>query len=176
MVLQSLLQFRAFEHSEEVHRLRDLHHHIHEAKGREQERETEQRSLPSDQTRCESDDETSAATSPIEATSNEAGDAYPSVEATTLKRAQDGKPDPFLIEWSSGEPSNPQNWSWTRKWCLVIMVTAIGLLVGVAASIDSAAAKFAASKFGVSEEVVELQTAVFLIVSCAASINVEALQ
>lgn len=71
--------------------------------------------------------------------------------------------DPFLVTWDEEEAENPMNWSWTRKWLLVGLVTSIGMLVGAAASIDSAASTQASEYFGVSSEVMELQTAVFLI-------------
>ena len=67
------------------------------------------------------------------------------------------------MTWDEGELSNPQNWSYTRKWAVTLAVTLIGVVVGVGASITSASSEFAAEKFGVSIEVMELQTAVFLI-------------
>jgi hypothetical protein len=69
----------------------------------------------------------------------------------------------FLVDWDEGEAENPQNWSWTKKWCLIGMVTSLALLVGAAASIDSAANTQAQAAFGVGSEVMNLQTAVFLI-------------
>lgn len=71
--------------------------------------------------------------------------------------------DPFLVAWEEGESGNPQNWSYPRKWALTIAVTMIGVVVGAGASIDSAADQLAAERFGVSEEVMALQTALFLI-------------
>lgn len=71
--------------------------------------------------------------------------------------------DPFLVTWDEHEAENPMNWSWTRKWFFVGLVTSIGMLVGAAASIDSAASTQASGYFGVSSEVMQLQTAVFLI-------------
>lgn len=47
-------------------------------------------------------------------------------------------------------------------FAMTLVVAMIGTLVGVAASIDSSGAQYAAAKFGVGQETVELQTAVFL--------------
>jgi len=80
---------------------------------------------------------------------------------TPAIKGEDG--DPFLVTWDEDEEANPMNWSWLKKWLLIGMVTSIGLLVGAAASIDSAAATQASEFFGVSTEVVELQTCVFLV-------------
>lgn len=71
--------------------------------------------------------------------------------------------DPFLVSWDEGEASNPQNWSMVKKWGVVIGVTMVAMVVGIGASITSAATEFAAERFGVSVEVMELQTALFLI-------------
>lgn len=84
------------------------------------------------------------------------------VEAQEKTGEQGG--DAFLVDWDgSQDPLNPQNWSWSKKWCIVLLVSQIAVVVGVAAGIDSAAAQEAALRFQVSEEVMELQTAVFLV-------------
>lgn len=71
--------------------------------------------------------------------------------------------DPFLVTWEPEDGrANPQNWTWTKKWCLVFFLVQLAALVGASASIDSAAAEQAAKRFGVSVEVMELQTGVFL--------------
>lgn len=92
--------------------------------------------------------------------------ASPAATATATAD-KDSKPSsedsPHLVTWSPGEPGNPQNWSHLRKWLLTLGVTAIGLVVGAASSIDSAASREASSYFGVSSEVMELQTALYLL-------------
>ncbi|CEH16318.1 Synaptic vesicle transporter SVOP and related transporters (major facilitator superfamily) [Ceraceosorus bombacis] len=83
--------------------------------------------------------------------------------AAKEKFGSDGK-DEFLVDWDgSRDPLNPQNWSWFKKWSIVLLVSQIAIIVGVAAGIDSAAAQEAAARFQVSEEVMELQTAIFLV-------------
>lgn len=59
---------------------------------------------------------------------------------------------------------DPHNWPLTERWGITtFMVAFIALVVGIAASIDSAAADSAARDLGMSTEVINLETAVFLI-------------
>lgn len=162
MVLQSILQFRAFEHSAEVRQLGDAAHAESNEKAPERphRQDSGEESVPSEQTRLDSSDDHDDTRA---AFAHGKGKRNNGKLTSSSQQAQQEGSDPFLVDWAPGEAANPQNWSWTKKWCLVLMVTSIGLLVGVAASIDSSAATFASKKFGVTEEVVELQTAVFLI-------------
>lgn len=36
--------------------------------------------------------------------------------------------DPFLVRFEDGDQQNPQNWSMTKKWCLVAFLSWITLL------------------------------------------------
>lgn len=56
-----------------------------------------------------------------------------------------------------------QTWSYTRRWIYTFMIAHIAILVGQAGSINSAAAPYAATALGVSQEVVLLDTALFLV-------------
>ncbi|BGP12789.1 hypothetical protein JCM10213_007303 [Rhodosporidiobolus nylandii] len=78
-----------------------------------------------------------------------------------LPKQEEG--DPYLVEFAPDDPLDPKNWSYTRRWIYTLMVAHIALLVGQAGSINSAAAPYAAADLGVSEEVVLLDTALFLV-------------
>ncbi|KAK4058617.1 hypothetical protein OIO90_000061 [Microbotryomycetes sp. JL221] len=70
--------------------------------------------------------------------------------------------DAFLVKFDQNSPEDPHNWR-KRKWLVLLMVANLSFGVGVASSINSQAAPFAASDLGVSEEVIALDTALFLI-------------
>lgn len=58
---------------------------------------------------------------------------------------------------------NPHNWSITKRMSVTTLVALIGLIVGVASSIDSAALDQAAKEFKVTEVTESLATALYLI-------------
>ncbi|KAM0792584.1 hypothetical protein ACM66B_005245 [Microbotryomycetes sp. NB124-2] len=70
--------------------------------------------------------------------------------------------DGFLVAFATNSPENPHNWK-GRRWLVLAMVTWLSFGVGIASSINSQAAPFAARDLGVSEEVIALDTALFLI-------------
>ncbi|UKZ94925.1 uncharacterized protein TrAFT101_009778 [Trichoderma asperellum] len=61
------------------------------------------------------------------------------------------------------DPLNPLNWSYTRRMFYTLNVGIIALVVGMAASIDSAVIARAAKDFGVSEVAEALATGLFLV-------------
>ena len=61
------------------------------------------------------------------------------------------------------DPLNPHNWSITKRTSTTFLVALIGLIVGVASSIDSAAVQQARQEFGVSEVTESLATALYLV-------------
>ncbi|GAA5857247.1 hypothetical protein JCM8547_009396 [Rhodosporidiobolus lusitaniae] len=69
----------------------------------------------------------------------------------------------FLVDFVPGDQLNPKNWSSTRRWIYTLMVAHIAVLVSQASSINSLAAPYAAEALNVSEEVVLLDTALFLV-------------
>ncbi|PWN46302.1 MFS general substrate transporter [Ceraceosorus guamensis] len=142
MVLQSFIQYKAFSQSADVQRLST--------------RNVKQPSGPS-----------RAASTLVEQDVATGGKRTSDIDeervAAKEKSSSDGK-DEFLVDWDgSRDPLNPQNWSWFKKWSIVLLVSQIAIIVGVAAGIDSSAAQEAAARFEVSEEVMELQTAIFLV-------------
>lgn len=81
----------------------------------------------------------------------------------SLNDIDEKDPDPYLVRWAPEDKRNPQNWSLPMKWSITLQVAAIAFVVGMAGSINSGADAAAAQKFGVSAEVMALQTALFLI-------------
>ncbi|GAA5887483.1 hypothetical protein JCM6882_001424 [Rhodosporidiobolus microsporus] len=82
--------------------------------------------------------------------------------------ASDGKEvkmekDSFLVEFAPNDPLDPKNWSYFRRWVYTFMITHIAFVVSEAVSINSAAAPYAAADLNVSEEVILLDTALFLV-------------
>lgn len=79
--------------------------------------------------------------------------------------SSDSKVGPFEVTWGSSEDDdyNPQKWSYTKKWILTTLLAGIAINVGIGASINSASSEEAAQFFGVSIELMELQTAIYLI-------------
>lgn len=69
-----------------------------------------------------------------------------------------------IVGWQGNDdPRNPQNFSLFQKWLITLYVAAIGFVVTMAGSMNSGANKYAARKFRASEEVMDLQTAMFLL-------------
>lgn len=60
-------------------------------------------------------------------------------------------------------PPPLQTWSYSRRWIYTLMIAHIAIVVGAAGSINSAAAPHAAVALNVSEQVVLLDTALFLV-------------
>ena len=58
---------------------------------------------------------------------------------------------------------NPHNWSNLRRWTTVLLVSQIGLVVGLASSIDSVVVQLAKVTFGVSEVTESLATGLYLV-------------
>lgn len=61
------------------------------------------------------------------------------------------------------DPMNPHNWSKVKRMAVTILVASIGLIVGFASSVDSAALTQARMEFRVSEVVESLATGIYLI-------------
>lgn len=160
MVLQSILQYRAFTDSEHVKQYANNHHE--KIASPVTSRQPQKASTGGDR----EDGGDSPVSESLTATSTH--ERQPTEKSTADKASppmlsSGVEEDPFLVKWDEGEQANPLNWSWTKKWLLIIMVTSIALLVGAGASIDSAVIEEAAVYFNVSTEVMGLQVGVFLI-------------
>lgn len=71
--------------------------------------------------------------------------------------------DPYNVTWDSeDDPMNPQNWSKTKKWLVLILVSTITLVVTFSSSVFSAATEVVSETYGISEETAELGTALYL--------------
>jgi hypothetical protein len=165
MVLQSFLQYRSFDKSSHVKAYADVHPSLSRLDNlqREKNRQDQNNTASTSPARSSTSDQ-NIDVDDRELPGNIAGER---VELGLRQKARAvpafDQEDPFLVKFDDNEEANPMNWSWAKKWLLVALVTSIGLLVGAAASINSAGSTQAAARFGVSEEVMELQTAVFLI-------------
>ncbi|KAK9356413.1 major facilitator superfamily domain-containing protein [Lipomyces doorenjongii] len=70
----------------------------------------------------------------------------------------------FIVGWDGEcDPANPHNFSKARRVMTTLIVAAVGFVVGMASSIDSAVLPQAASDFGVSEVAESLATGIYLI-------------
>lgn len=80
------------------------------------------------------------------------------VERTTTQGEQ-----VYELVFDENDPFNPQTWSHFKKWRVTINVCFIGLIVGLASSVNSAAAQQATQKLHVSEEAFSLVTGLYLV-------------
>ena len=70
----------------------------------------------------------------------------------------------FVVGFAGeSDPLNPHNWSFTKRMSTTILVASIGLIVGFASSVDSAALQQARKDFGVSEVTESLATGIYLV-------------
>ena len=77
----------------------------------------------------------------------------------------DGQPGKVFVVGYRGadDPLNPHNWSFSKRIFITFTVASIGLIVGLASSIDSAALDQAREEFGVSEVTESLATGLYLV-------------
>ncbi|KAF7378068.1 MFS general substrate transporter [Mycena sanguinolenta] len=88
----------------------------------------------------------------------------PSRQLSTIARATSALLDPEEITWDGpDDQTNPQNWSNRRKWTFTFIVVVMTVNVTFASSAPSEAARFVAADFGISEEVSDLITSMFLL-------------
>ncbi|KAI1616180.1 major facilitator superfamily domain-containing protein [Exophiala viscosa] len=94
------------------------------------------------------------------------GQSLTGVEVRTRKTNEGGpeRGKVFVVGYQGpDDPLNPHNWSKTKRVAITLLVASIGLIVGVASSIDSAAIPQASKEFHVSEVTESLATAIYLI-------------
>ena len=78
------------------------------------------------------------------------------------RREQGGKV--FVVGFvDDKDPLNPHNWSSLKRMSITFLVASIGLIVGLASSIDSAVIQQARMEFGVTEVVESIATGIYLI-------------
>lgn len=71
--------------------------------------------------------------------------------------------DPYYVTWESeDDPMNPQNWSTSKKWFVLVLVSVITLVVTFSSSVFSGAVEVVSEEYGISEETAELGTALYL--------------
>ncbi|KAJ6480272.1 MFS polyamine transporter [Mycena sanguinolenta] len=88
----------------------------------------------------------------------------PSRQFSATARATSALLDPEEITWDGpDDQTNPQSWSNRRKWTLTFIVVVMTVNVTFASSAPSGTARFVAADFGISEEVSDLITSMFLL-------------
>ncbi|KAJ7240401.1 MFS polyamine transporter [Mycena haematopus] len=88
----------------------------------------------------------------------------PSRQFSAIARATSALLDPEEINWDgTDDQANPQNWTDRRKWTFTFIVVVMTVNVTFASSAPSDAARFVAADFGISEEVSDLITSMFLL-------------
>lgn len=82
----------------------------------------------------------------------------------TNERGHDSGSHVFVVGYQGLDDTlNPHNWSRSRRICYTLLIALIGLIVGFASSVDSAAAPQAAEEFHVSELAESLATSMYLL-------------
>lgn len=72
--------------------------------------------------------------------------------------------DPHYVTWDSDDdPLNPQNWSYLKKWSILILVSGVTFIVTFSSSVFSADTMVVSELFGISTEVSELGTGLYLV-------------
>lgn len=86
------------------------------------------------------------------------------IRTRTRDQGQPNRGKVFIVGFQNGKDTlNPHNWSFWKRWLSVLLVSQIGFVVGLAASIDSAIQQQAKLTFGVSEVTESLATGLFLV-------------
>ncbi|PSK56803.1 hypothetical protein B9Z65_6427 [Elsinoe australis] len=92
------------------------------------------------------------------------GQAMTGIQIRKRNTKEGGTGNVFIVGYhDENDPTNPHNWSYSKRIFITFMIASIGFVVGVASSIDSTALPQAAEEFGVSEVVESLATGLFLI-------------
>lgn len=86
-------------------------------------------------------------------------------EATIEEQMQSQPPaDPKIVTWNGpDDPENPKNFTWFRKWLIVVSTAVMTFWVSLASSIFSSTVNVTAREFGVSSEVMLLGVALFVV-------------
>ncbi|KZT38285.1 MFS general substrate transporter [Sistotremastrum suecicum HHB10207 ss-3] len=82
--------------------------------------------------------------------------------ATLVEGTGIGKKDPDLVTWDVDDPQNPQNFTFSRKIFITILISVLTINVTFASSAPSTATLAIAETFGISDELSILVTSLFL--------------
>lgn len=92
------------------------------------------------------------------------GNVLTGVEVRKRSTREGGDGNVFVVGWhGEDDPSDPHNWSYTKRISYTGIIAGIGCVVGFASSIDSSALPEASAEFGVSEVAESLATGLFLV-------------
>ena len=85
-------------------------------------------------------------------------------EGVQAKENHQEEKDSSLVDWDGNEdPDNPMNWSPRYKWLITVVLGLMTFCITFASSVFSTATEVTAELFGVSDEVMILGTAVFVL-------------
>ncbi|KAK7470096.1 hypothetical protein VKT23_001536 [Stygiomarasmius scandens] len=84
-------------------------------------------------------------------------------QASSSSQSKPETKEDFVTWDGPNDPSNPQNWSNTKKWLITLLCAAITVNVTFASSAPSSATLRIIQRFGISHEVSYLITSVFLL-------------
>lgn len=68
----------------------------------------------------------------------------------------------YLVEFQPGDPENPRNWSFTKKWCWTMFFSFLCFVVAVGSSMPTAALVQTGKQLHVSQEAVHLSISLFV--------------
>jgi hypothetical protein len=71
--------------------------------------------------------------------------------------------DPFVVEFPRGDPSNPMNWSQSRKWFITVIVTMSVFIVTMTSSAPSSSSRELISNFNISRIEFILSVSLFVL-------------
>ncbi|CUM64563.1 uncharacterized protein PRCAT00002170001 [Priceomyces carsonii] len=74
------------------------------------------------------------------------------------------KEDSFIVDWEPSDmKNNPMSWSIKKRFCCTIILTLVSFIVTMASSVGSGTYDAVCKEFGVSKEVSEMTTSLFLV-------------
>ncbi|KAF2717799.1 MFS general substrate transporter [Polychaeton citri CBS 116435] len=92
------------------------------------------------------------------------GDSQHSQEYNKESSLEDAQPQSYLVEWDGpNDPENPQNFSFALKAWITLIPAAMTFVASLGSSIFSAAVVVTAQEFGVSQEVMILGIALYVL-------------
>lgn len=92
------------------------------------------------------------------------GNVLTGVEVRKRSTREGGEGNVFVVGWQGeDDPSDPHNWSYTKRISYTGIIAGIGCVVGFASAIDSSAISEASTALHVSEVAESLATGLFLI-------------
>lgn len=97
--------------------------------------------------------------------STDASDIEKSATTVEANTGKDEDPrDPLLVTWSDeSDPSNPKNWSNTRKWTITILTSLGGLVCLMSSTMLAPALGKIAHDFDISQDKANMTLSIFVL-------------